>query len=192
MKKLSLIVAFITGALFLGSCEGPTGPEGKPGPAIYPEIFEYSFSFDGDLDKNVVGYLQQAPVKVYEGDIVLAYIMTDVTKDNKRIWTPMPYRYFVTDIDTNKEEELEFTYNFSPYDIEITASASTKLRLFNGDAQGKNSLLKDRVFRVAYIPAQNPRQVNKSVEGKNVRTPLSYEEAVAKYNLQNVTVKKQN
>ncbi len=191
MKKLGIIVAFIAGALFLGSCEGPTGPEGPGGPAIYPEVYEYKLDFNKDLNASVVSQLVKNPVKVFDGDVALVYLMTDLTQDDRPIWSPLPHRYFVTNSSTNKEEELEFNYNFSIYDIEFTASSAGKLGIFNGDGQDHPGFLKNRIFRVVYVPAQDPIQKKASADSKNDRTPLSYDEAVLKYNLQNVKVNKQ-
>lgn len=191
MKKIFGIALLMVGALFLGSCEGSDGPQGPPGPpgtGELAQVFETKIDFSNDLNTLQSSSIIKNPVKVYDGDFVLVYVLEGATKDNLPIWSPLPKRYFVTDESTNKEEELEYSFNFSRYDVEINAGATAPFRLFNGDGKGHPGFVKDMVFRIIYVPGADPNTKSKSVKSDKKR--LTYEEAIVKYNLQNVEVTK--
>lgn len=191
MKKIFGIALLMVGALFLGSCEGSDGPQGPPGPpgaGELAQVFETKIDFSTNLDENKVVKEVKNPIEVFKGDYVLVYVLEGATKDNLPIWSPLPKRYFVTDESINKEEELEYSFNFSVYDVQIAASATTNLRLFNGDGKGHPGFVKDMVFRIIYVPGADPNTKSRSVKSDQKR--LTYEEAIVKYNLQNVEVTK--
>lgn len=187
MKKIIMLFAIVLGGL-LASCEGPEGPQGPTGGYDYANIFEYRLNFDRNLNNTSATNAVNHPLKVYSGDIMLVYVMRETDKNNNPIWEPLPKRYFVAN--QGNQYELEYTYNFGLNDFQIVADADGPLRLFNGNGGNDLGVLHDMIFRVVYIGGNNP--VFKTLSGDTVSEakPLSYEEAVAKYNLKDVPVVK--
>ncbi|WP_121964721.1 hypothetical protein [Myroides sp. N17-2] len=199
MKKIAMLFAFVASSLLIVGCEGSTGPQGPPGPSIFPYVMETRLSFDGKPNDAVVGHAFTHPVKVYDGDVLLVYILDGSVTDNQGtkfpVWTPLSKSYYKTNSDTKIEHQLEFSYNFSVLDYEIVASSDRDLGFFRAQNSNEIPYLVDRTFRIVYIPGANPKSNTKSVKANNDtkssgNTTLSYEEAVRKYNLEDVKVVK--
>lgn len=192
MKKIAMLFAFVATTLLAVGCEGPSGPQGPPGPSVYPYVMEKSISFDDKPNDAVAPRAFSHPVRVYDGDVLLVYILDGNVTDNNGnkypTWTPLPKRYFRTNIDTKIEHELEYTYNFSLVDFEIVASSDTNLGFFRDNQPGDINYLKNRTFRIVYVPGADPQMKSNSVKSTDAKTTLSYEEAVRKYNLEGVKV----
>lgn len=187
MKKLIFLVTCVISGLFITSCEGPQGPQGPPGGNEYANIFEYRLNFDKNLNNTFAENTVKHPIKVYDGDVLLIYILRETDKHNNPIWEPLPKRYFVSS--QGNQYELEYTYNFGLNDFQIIADADAPLRLFNGNGKDDIGVLHDMIFRVVYIGGENPIFRTNSIKTVS-NSPLSYEAAVAKYNLQNIEVVK--
>ena len=124
-----------------------------------------------------------------DGDLVFVFIADKFSNDGKPLFSPLPTRYFV-DVD-KVEKELEYSYNYSPYDTEIVARANAPLGFFNGDGDKHEGFIKNMIFRIVYIPGSTPVIGTKSDNSKeSEKTSLSYEEVVRKYNLEDVKVVK--
>ncbi len=187
MKKLVLLFTVVITGLFVASCEGPQGPQGPSGGADYANVFEYHLNFDKNLNGTQSENTVKHPIKVYNGDVLLIYVLKEIDKNKNPIWEPLPKRYFVTN--QGNQYELEYTYNFGLNDFQIIADADAPLRLFNGNGGNDIGVLHDMIFRVVYIAGKNPVYRTNSIQSVN-EAPLSYEAAVAKYNLQNIEVVK--
>lgn len=192
MKKIMLICTVVLGSLFTMSCEGPRGPQGPQGGNEYPYVMDIRLSFDKNLNEHVASNFVTHPIDLHIGDVVLIYIKDGTTKKGDPIWTPLPIRYFVNDAATQKDEELEYLFNFAPEDFEIIARATVPLDFF-ANASGPNgpmNYIRNQEFRVVYIPALDPIKRTTSQSVKEEVKPLSYDDAVVKYNLQNVEIHK--
>ncbi|EHQ41471.1 MULTISPECIES: hypothetical protein [Myroides] len=191
MKKLILVCTVVLGALFTVSCEGPRGPQGPPGGNEIANVFEYHLNFNQNLNANIASQIVKHPTKVYLGDAVFVYVLEKTDKNGDPIWSPLPMRYFVENTTTQKDEELEYIYNFGLDDFEIVARATAPLGMFNGIPGDKNNpgYVTDMIFRVVYVAGKDPIQRNAAVQSKDV-APLSYDELLLKYNLTNSPVKK--
>ncbi|MCC9043803.1 hypothetical protein LNQ81_14075 [Myroides sp. M-43] len=199
MKKIAMLFAFVASSLLIAGCEGSTGPQGPPGQTMYPFVEDIRVSFDTNLNSFSQTYTHKnnPKVKVYDGDVVLVFVMDGNTKDGLPIWAPLPKRFFVDvkEGEVKIEKELEYSYTFSRYDVEIDAKANAALGNFNGDGKDHPGFLKNMIFRLVYIPGNDPVVSTKSVKTNNDtkksgNTTLSYEEAVRKYNLEDVKVVK--
>lgn len=199
MKKIMLLCAVVVGSLFTLSCEGPRGSQGMPGPegppgdgAEYANIFEYHLSFNQNLDSNIADQVVKHPTKVYLGDAVMIYVLEETDKNGSPIWSPLPMRYFVENTATQKDEELEYIYNYGLDDFKIIARATAPLGLFNGTPGSKDDLgyVTDMIFRVVYIPGKDPVQKNAAIKTTAEEKPLSYDELLLKYDLTKSPVKK--
>lgn len=191
MKKLILVCTVVLGALFTVSCEGPRGPQGPPGGNEIANVFEYHLNFNQNLNANIASQIVKHPTKVYLGDAVFVYVLEKTDKNGDPIWSPLPMRYFVENTTTQKDEELEYIYNFGLDDFEIVARATAPLGMFNEIPGDKNNpgYVTDMIFRVVYVAGKDPIQRNAAVQSKDV-APLSYDELLLKYNLTNSPVKK--
>lgn len=191
MKKLILVCTVVLGALFTVSCEGPRGPQGPPGGNEIANVFEYHLNFNQNLNANIASQIVKHPTKVYLGDAVFVYVLEKTDKNEDPIWSPLPMRYFVENTTTQKDEELEYIYNFGLDDFEIVARATAPLGMFNEIPGDKNNpgYVTDMIFRVVYVAGKDPIQRNAAVQSKDV-APLSYDELLLKYNLTNSPVKK--
>lgn len=194
-----MLFAFVASSLLIVGCEGSTGPQGPPGPTMFPFVEDIRVSFDTNLNSFTQTYTHKnnPRVKVYDGDVVLVFVMDGNTKDGLPIWAPLPKRFLVDVKEgvVTTEKELEYSYTFSKYDVEIDAKANAALGNFNGDGKGHPGFLKNMIFRLVYIPGNDPVNNTKSVKANNDtktsgNTTLSYEEAVRKYNLEDVKVVK--
>jgi|GEM_PF-2736464 len=202
MKKIMLLCAVVVGSLFTMSCEGPRGPQGMPGPqgpegpggggAEYAKVFEYHLSFNQDLNANIATQLVKHPTELYLGDAVFIFVLDSTDDKGKPIWSPLPIRYFVLDEDTQKDEELEYIYNYGPADFEIIARATAPLGMFNGRPGSADNpgYVTNMIFRVVYIAGKDPVQKSTAVKSTADEKPLSYDELLLKYNLTKSPVKK--
>jgi len=140
MKKLLLLIPAIL--LFFNSCTtvGPPGPPGPPGQdGLLAQIFEAKVDFTNQNDYEV---LVEFPgnIKVYDTDIVMAYILTGVD-NNVDIWEPLPQTLYFND------GSLLYGYNHTYADIVFFLDGTVNLNTL--DPQ----FTKDIVFRIAIIPA---------------------------------------
>lgn len=198
MKKLMLLCTVILGSLFTLSCEGPRGPQGPQGNQgndggnEYPYVMDIRLSFDQNLNDNMATNVVKHPFELHLGDVVLIYIKDGNTNNGSPIWTPLPIRYLVEDTATQKNEELEYLFNFAEKDFEIIARATVPLDFFANvtNPSGSINYVRNQEFRVVYIPALDPvKRTTAQTTNKEIQF-LSYDEAVVKYNLQNVEVHK--
>lgn len=187
MKRMAMLFALIVSGIIFSNCEGPEGP---PGPTVYPYVTDIKLNFDGDLNANIASQLVRHDVKLYQGDVVLIFVMEDTDNEGNPIWSPLPQRYFVYDNATQQDEELEYIYNYGVNDFEIIARATAPLDIFNGNGSHPG-FLKNMIFRIIYVPGADPVQKFNSTNSSNSEIhSLSYDEVVAKYNLQNINVVK--
>lgn len=140
MKKLLLLIPAIL--LFFNSCTtvGPPGPPGPPGQdGLLAQIFEANVTFSSQNDYQ---QLIEFPgnIKVYDTDIVMAYILTGVD-NGVDIWEPLPQTLYFND------GSLLYGYNHTFADIVFFLDGT--VNLYTLDPEFTN----DIVFRIAIIPA---------------------------------------
>ncbi|MGG5506683.1 MULTISPECIES: hypothetical protein [unclassified Myroides] len=186
MKKLMLLCAVVIGSLFAASCEGPRGPKGD---GEFSNVFEYRLSFNQNLNANIATQVVRHSIPVYLGDMVAIYVMEETDKNGDPIWAPLPIRFFVEDSAAQKDEELEYVYNYGLDDFKITARATAPLGLFNGSKKDPGYVT-DMIFRVVYIEGKDPIQRSNATAIAEDLQPLSYDELLLKYNLTKAPVKK--
>jgi len=92
MKKTIALLSFF--AVLFVSCEGPRGPEGPAGaPGLLGQVFEVTMDFTAANGyENLIDF--PSNIEVYESDIVVAYILDEVT-DGVDVWEPLPQTLFV-------------------------------------------------------------------------------------------------
>jgi len=146
MKKISLFLLFSI-VLFM-SCEGPQGPPGFDGfdgfdgadgaDGLIGSIFEVEADFTPDGYEYSVDI--PASIEVFDTDIVMAYVLTEVL-DGVDIWEPLPQTLFFGN------EILLYGYDYTFSDVRFFLDGTIDLNSL--DALYTDNIL----FRVAVIPA---------------------------------------
>lgn len=143
MKKISLFLLFSI-VLFM-SCEGPQGPPGFDGfdgadgaDGLIGSIFEVEADFTPDGYEYSVDI--PASIEVFDTDIVMAYVLTEVL-DGVDIWEPLPQTLFFGN------EILLYGYDYTFSDVRFFLDGTI-------DLNSLGALYTDNIlFRVAVIPA---------------------------------------
>ena len=144
MKSIVLFVAFASSILF-SSCEGPEGPPGESGVNILGQVFEVEIDFNTG---NNFGQLVTFPsnIEVYESDVVLVYLLTDVIPDGSGgtidVWSQLPQTFFPL------EGTLLYTFDHTFIDVQIFLDANFDLTLLG------SQFTNDQIFRIAIVPAE--------------------------------------
>lgn len=143
MKKL--LILFLAIPLFLVSCVSEPGPPGPPGQDgldginILGQIFEVTVDFNSNDNFSVVVDIP-SEIEVFDTDIVMTYVLTDVI-DGVDVWEPLPQTLFFGD------EILLYGYNYTFFDVELFLDGTVDLNSLPSE------FTQDIVFRVAVIPA---------------------------------------
>lgn len=144
MKSIVLFVAIASTVLF-SSCEGPEGPPGQSGVNILGQVFEANINFNTG---NNFGQLVTFPsnIEVYESDVVLVYLLTDVIPDGSGgtvdVWSQLPQTFFPP------EGTLLYTFDHTFIDVQIFLDANFDLTLLG------SQFTNDQIFRIAIVPAE--------------------------------------
>ena len=165
MKKL--ITLFFVSSLFLVSCISEPGPPGPPGPAgedginILGQIFEAEVYFDAanNFEELVVF---PSEIEVYDTDVVMAYILTDVV-DGLDVWEPLPQTLFLVN------EILLYGYNYTVGDILFFLDGTVNLN--NLPSEFTDGI----IFRVAILPADMAENIDIN-NFESVMEALQYKE----------------
>jgi hypothetical protein len=127
------------------SCEGPQGPPGFDGfdgadgaDGLIGSIFEVEADFTPDGYEYSVDI--PASIEVFDTDIVMAYVLTEVL-DGVDIWEPLPQTLFFGN------EILLYGYDYTFSDVRFFLDGTI-------DLNSLGALYTDNIlFRVAVIPA---------------------------------------
>lgn len=131
MKRIiKAITAFLLMTAFLVSCgeRGPVGPEGPPGPPG-PEILPTSFEFNATLlPSNNFEFYSDIPnsIEVLDSDVVLAFVLDDVTNDDLEVWRQLPITEF------NSKGTVLFNFDFTLVDVRLFLDADYFLTASDG------------------------------------------------------------
>lgn len=146
MKKIYLLILLAGSALF--GCQEPIpGPPGIPGrdgiDGLDGEegyVFEYEFSFtapDYSVLLNLPGDFQ-----MLDSDVMLIYLLWEVTEDGLEIWRAMPQTLYFSD------GVLAYNYDFTKYDASVFLDGTVNL-------DGLGAAYTDNwIARIVIVPAQ--------------------------------------
>ncbi|WP_313807118.1 hypothetical protein [Flavobacterium sp.] len=172
MKKIILVVAMISGMLFMQSCvREEVVVEDTVDYDTISEVWEYS-NVDFHSGNNF-SVLIDYPHTIYASDMVLIYRLAGVGAGGDE-WKLLPETYYFDD------GTLDFGYknDFTQYDA--------KIDLYGYDLPGLSSAYRlDQVFRIVVIPAY----FGKMAQGKTVDTS-NYKEVIAFYGIDETKLKK--
>ena len=144
MKSIILFLAF-TSAILFSSCEGPQGPPGLSGTNILGQVFEVNINFNTG---NNFGRLVTFPsnIEVYESDVVLIYLLTDVVPDGNGstidVWSQLPQTFFPV------QGTLLYTFDHTFIDAQIFLDANFDLTLLGPE------FTNNQIFRIAIVPSE--------------------------------------
>ena len=150
MKKLFTLL--FTASLLFVSCESEPGPPGPPGPSgedginILGQVFEAEVDFiaANDFEELV---LFRDNVEVFDTDVVVAYILTDIV-DGLDVWEPLPQTLFFGD------EILLYGFNYTVGDILFFLDGTVDLNNLSPDYTD------NIIFRIAILPADMAESVD--------------------------------
>lgn len=166
MKKFLPLVLILISSIFIFSCKD----DDDDVVVDYPTVYDLNIN----LIQNAIdyyGYNQPFNGSLLSQDIVLVYRKTN-PGNNTPIWEPLPKTYFFN------EGTMDYTFNFTTTDVQIDLRADFNLSI-KEDNNFRNTFLNAQTFRVVLVPAV--------YGGKNANTAdlskMSYEEVIAKYNI---------
>lgn len=166
MKKIYLLIA-IVGFIGLQSCSGPEAATGKNGlDAPVSQVFEITRSFS---DTNSYGTLFTFPQKTYSSDVILAFRLTGKTSNGTDIWKPLPQTFYFA----NGTLDYQFDFDFTQFDVNIFING-------NDLATIPIAFRSNQTFRIVIVPA---------AFSNRLRSNMSYEEVIAKFNIDDSHVK---
>ncbi|NCB07379.1 MAG: collagen-like protein [Bacteroidia bacterium] len=149
--KTTTAILFLLTAVLVTSCEGPMGPpglDGLDGDNMIGTVFE----IEGDFtpQNNYMLYYQfPSNFEVYDGDIVLVYILWELS-GGKDVWRLLPQTVVLDD------GILQYNFDYTLDDVQIFLEGTTD---FNQLLPAETN---DQVFRIAVLPAAIAQ--NKSID----------------------------
>lgn len=149
MKKITTALLFTIALVFV-SCEGPEGPPGPPGfdgqdgldgVNILGSVLEIEGDFTPANDYSIFYEFPQT-VEVFESDIVLVYLLWEVTDDDTAVWRLLPQTRIL------QQGLLQYNFDHTYFDVSIFLESDFDLgTLPAGDTD-------NQVFRIAILPAE--------------------------------------
>lgn len=156
MKKASILLGALLTIFFI-SCEGPQGPpgfdgfdgrdgvDGEDGINILGQVVDIEGTFSLDNDYSLFYEFPQT-IEVFETDVILVYLLWDVTEDGNGdpvdIWRLMPQTRILN------QGLLQYNYDYTFFDVSIFLESDFDLStLTPGDTD-------NQVFRIAVLPAE--------------------------------------
>ncbi|HDZ03573.1 hypothetical protein LCGC14_0127550 [marine sediment metagenome] len=157
MKKLNLFLGALVTIFFI-SCEGPQGPsgfdgfdgapgqDGEDGVDILGQVVDIEGTFTLDNDYSIFYEFPQN-IEVFETDVVLVYMLWDVTEDGNGesvdIWRLMPQTRILD------QGLLQYNFDYTFFDVNIFLESDFDLATLQaGDTD-------NQVFRIAVLPAES-------------------------------------
>ncbi|MDF4204668.1 collagen-like protein [Maribacter sp. SA7] len=187
MRKLNLFIGALA-ALFIISCEGPQGPsgfdgfdgldglDGADGVNILGQVVDIEGTFTLDNDYSIFYEFPQT-VEVFETDVVLVYMLWDVTEDSNGesvdIWRLMPQTRILD------QGLLQYNFDYTFLDVSIFLESDFDLATLQpGDTD-------NQIFRIAVLPAES---TTGKLDTSNINSVMAHlgvtEEEVQKVTLQ--------
>ena len=143
MKTITSLLLALT-FIIMVSCEGPTGPPGNDGDNLLGTVIEIEGSFT-PANGYLLYYAFPNNLKVYDGDVVLVYLLweTDKTNSGKTtdVWRLLPQTVILND------GILQYNFDYTTADVQIFLEGTTN---FNNLLPAETH---NQIFRIAILPA---------------------------------------
>lgn len=187
MKKLNLFLGALITVFFI-SCEGPQGPpgfdgfdgvdglDGADGINILGQVVDIEGTFTLDNDYSIFYEFPQS-IEVFETDVVLVYMLWDVTEDSNGelvdIWRLMPQTRILD------QGLLQYNFDYTFFDVNIFLESDFDLSTLQaGDTD-------NQVFRIAILPAES---TTGKLDTSNINSVMAHlgvtEESIQKVTLE--------
>ncbi|MDC8106538.1 hypothetical protein ACNFU2_16725 [Chryseobacterium sp. PTM-20240506] len=177
MKKFLpiLLLAFVS--LFIFSCDNKDDDNNFVDHDTIGTAFDITPTFTKTND-NLYQYSDAFTNELVQSDVVLIYLQTGLTNNNAPIWRLLPYTFF-----TNNNVAVDYSFDFSKFDIGINVNSSLNLT-------ANPTYYTNKRFRVVILPA--------NTGGKNSKTaaaPVDYNDyysVIKYYNIDESKIKTKN
>ena len=142
MKKIMMLAMAIC-IVFIQGCEGPMGPQGpqgQDGGLIASSAFELgNVNFTQGNNYQV---REDFGFEILPYDVVLVYILWE-TEEGKDVWRLLPQSAFF------QMGELQYNFDYTDENVRIFLDGNIDF------ATLEDSWLRDQVFRIVVVPADN-------------------------------------
>ena len=153
MKKLVIFsLPLLLFAVF--ACEGPAGPPGPSGPQGQPgepgvnilgAVFEIEVDFNSESEYSALFTFPPDEIEVFESDVVLVYILWEVTEDSDGnplpVWRLIPQTIFLED------GSFQYNFDYTYFDVNFFLDGAYDFNTL------ENTWTQDQLFRVVVVPA---------------------------------------
>lgn len=120
-------------------------------------VFETTGSFNAGNNYTLY-YEFPSNFSVYDGDVVMVYILWDQTDEELDVWRPLPQSIFLTD------GSFQYNFDYTLYDVQIYVEANfDRSELASADLQ-------NQTFRIAVIPAELAK--NETIDLNNYQSVM--------------------
>lgn len=170
MKKYFSLMLLAIFALLIVSCNDDDDVVDND---TYPAVADITRSFTASDDfNNLYGIYETFSSPIPSTDVILVYRLDD--SSGTAVWKLLPKTYYF-----NEGGELDYTFDFTSRDIQISAEAN--FNLTTTTTEFKNEYLNNQTFRVVFIPAS----------GKTSRVNFeNYNEVINYFNIDDSSVVK--
>lgn len=181
MKTITTILLLFAAVIF-SSCEGPVGPVGPPGAdgdAIIGTVFEIEDDFTPANNHRLV-FNFPGNFTMYDTDIVLVYMLWEVTDDGKDGWRLMPQTVVLKEIydDWVETDVLQYNFDYTFKDVQIFLEGTVD---FSTLLPGETN---DQVFRIVVLPADFAAKANINNFDALIKSPELSIKSIEKIDLQ--------
>lgn len=157
--KTIITALLVTAAVIFTSCEGPMGPpgfdgmDGIDGVNILGQVIEIQGDFTPGNDY-MLYYEFPNNFEIYNGDVILVYILWDVTS-GLDVWRLLPQTVVL------QEGILQYNYDFTIADVQIWLEGTVP---FNTLLPAETD---NQIFRIAVLPAELAKDKSLDVSDLN-------------------------
>lgn len=155
MKTIIATLLF-TAAVIFTSCEGPMGPpgfDGVDGVNILGQVIEIQGDFTPGNDYALY-YEFPGNFEIYDGDVVLVYILWEVSGDLD-VWRLLPQTVVL------QEGILQYNFDYTLVDVQIFLEGTVP---FNTLLPAETD---NQIFRIAVLPAELAKEKSLDVSDLN-------------------------
>lgn len=146
MKKFLPFLALIFFGFSLQSCVTNDDDGTQIDYDTYPVVYEIQ-NANFTWNNGIYQISRTFSPELYEWDMVMVYMQNGTTQNGAPIWQQIPITYYL-----DGGHEVDYNFDFSRYDVVITAGGTF-------DLSGTNYIMGKR-FRVLVLPADPPRNAN--------------------------------
>ncbi|RXM37767.1 hypothetical protein BOQ62_20975 [Chryseobacterium sp. CH21] len=150
MKKILLFLFLGAVGFTAYSCDNSDDTVVEQGKDTYSTAYDIIPKFNKE-DSFTYHFDDAFNSALLESDVVLIYLQTGLTTNGAPIWKLLPY----TEYPNNGADKVEYSYDFSKFDIGIDVRSTNGVNLDNNPGYYTN-----KKFRVVIVPAKTGTSKN--------------------------------